>query len=90
VLDQAIGLAMYDPGRHGDLAREASRQYLPSLRSLCPEDWSDRRKHEVAEMILASLRGFLVDARTSGDTEGIAAGLDALARALEREEAARE
>ncbi len=90
VLDQAIGLAMYDPGRYAELAREASQQYLPVLLSLCPQHWPDRRKLEVAEMILAALRGFLVDARTSGDAVGIAAGFDALARALEREEAAGE
>ena len=87
-LDQAIGLAMYDPARHAQLGRGASRQYLPALVSFCPEDWSERRKLEVAEMILAVLRGFLVDARTSGDTDGIAAGFEALARALDREEAA--
>jgi AcrR family transcriptional regulator len=90
VLDQAIGLAMYDPGRYAYLGREASQQYLPTLLSICPEHWSGRRKLEVAEMILAALRGFLVDARTSGDTAGVAAGFEALARALEREEAAGE
>jgi AcrR family transcriptional regulator len=90
VLDQAIGLAMYDPGRYAELGRGASQQYLPSLLSMCPEHWSDRRSLEIAEMILATLRGFLVDARTSGDTAGIAAGFEALARALEREEAADE
>jgi AcrR family transcriptional regulator len=90
VLDQAIGLAMYDSGRYAALGREASQQYLPALLSLCPADWSDRRKLEVSEMILAVLRGFLVDARTSGDTAGIGAGFEALARALEREEAAAE
>jgi AcrR family transcriptional regulator len=90
VLDQAIGLAMYDPGRYADLGRGASEQYLPSLRALCPPEWTDRRKHEIAEMILATLRGFLVDARTSGDTAGIAAGFAALGRALDREEAAGE
>jgi AcrR family transcriptional regulator len=90
VLDQAIGLAIYDPDRYAALGREASQQYLPSLLSVCPADWSDGRKLEVAEMILAVLRGFLVDARTSGDTAGIAAGFEALARALEREEAAGE
>jgi AcrR family transcriptional regulator len=90
VLDQAIGLAIYDPDRYAALGREASQQYLPTLLSLCPPGWSDRRKLEVAEMILAVLRGFLVDARTSGDTAGIAAGFEALARALEREEAAGE
>jgi AcrR family transcriptional regulator len=88
VLDQAIGLAMYDPGRFAALGREASRQYLPALLSMCPAEWSERRKLEIAEMVLATLRGFLVDARTSGDTAGIAAGFDALVRALEREEAA--
>ncbi|MFF7247040.1 TetR/AcrR family transcriptional regulator [Embleya sp. NPDC008237] len=88
VLDQAIGLAMYDPDRYAELGRGASRQYLPTLLAICPEHWSDRRKLEVAEMILAALRGFLVDARTSGDTEGVAAGFDALTRALAREEAA--
>ena len=88
VLDQAIGLAMYDPGRYSPLGREASMQYLPSLLSICPEQWPERRKLEVSEMILAALRGFLVDWRTSADAAGIAAGLDALARALDREEAA--
>ncbi|WNI26018.1 TetR/AcrR family transcriptional regulator [Streptomyces sp. ITFR-16] len=88
VLDQAIGLAMYDSDRYAALGREASQQYLPTLLSVCPAHWSDRRKLEVAEMVLATLRGFLVDARTSGDTEGVAAGFDALVRALEREEAA--
>lgn len=87
VLDQAIGLAMYDPGRYSPLGREASMQYLPSLLSICPEQWPERRKLEVSEMILATLRGFLVDWRTSADADGIAAGLDALARALDREEA---
>jgi len=88
VLDQAIGLAMYDAERYAELGRGASQQYLPWLLSICPAPWSDRRKLEVAEMILAVLRGFLVDARTSGDSDGIAAGFDALVRALEREEAA--
>jgi AcrR family transcriptional regulator len=90
VLDQAMGLAMYDPDRYVELGRGGSRQYLPALLSICPADWSGRRKLEVAEMILAVLRGFVVDSRTSGDTAGIAAGFDALARALDREEAARQ
>lgn len=88
VLDQAIGLAMYDSDRYAELGRGASQQYLPTLLSVCPEHWSGRRKLEVAEMILAVLRGFLVDARTSGDAVGIDAGFAALIRALEREEAA--
>ncbi|WP_433170192.1 hypothetical protein [Actinoallomurus sp. CA-150999] len=88
VLDQAIGLAMYDPDRHSDLAREASRQYLPVLESLCPEHWPDRRRREVSQMILATLRGFLLERLTTGDTEGAAAGFEALIRMLEREEAA--
>jgi AcrR family transcriptional regulator len=90
VLDQAIGLSMYDPQRYAELGREASKQYLPPLLSICPADWSERRKLEVAEMILAVLRGFLVDWLTSGDTAGVDAGFEALVRALEREEAARD
>jgi AcrR family transcriptional regulator len=88
VLDQAIGLAMYDPDRHGALAREASRQYLPILMSFCPPGWPDRRKLEMAEMILATLRGFLLERLVSEDASGVAAGFGALVRALEREEAA--
>jgi DNA-binding transcriptional regulator YbjK len=90
VLDQAIGLAMYDPDRYAELGRGASQQYLPTLLAACPEHWSPERKLEIAEMILGTLRGFLVDARTSADTAGIAAGFRALARALDREEAAAE
>ena len=88
VLDQAIGLMMYDSARYAELGRGASQQYLPSLLSICPPDWSDQRKLEVSEMILAILRGFLIDRLTSGNTTGVEAGFEALARALDREEAA--
>jgi hypothetical protein len=37
---------------------------------------------------MATLRGFIVEWLTSGDTTGVQAGLEALTRALEREEAA--
>jgi len=90
VLDQAIGLTMYDPGRHAELGRGASQQYLPSLLSICPEHWSEQRKLGVSEMILAALRGFLIDRLVSADNAGAEAGLEALCRALEREEAAGE
>jgi len=88
VLDQAIGLTMYDPARYGRLGRGASQQYLPTLLSICPPQWPGPRKLEVAEMILATLRGFLIDWLTSGNATGVEAGFEALARALEREEAA--
>ena len=39
-------------------------------------------------MILANLRGFLIDWLTSGSTTGVESGFEALARALDREEAA--
>ena len=87
-LDQAIGLAMYDPDRYGELGRGASALYLPALLSICPEHWPDRRKEEVSQMILAVLRGFLVHWRTGGGEDGVEAGFAALVRALEREEAA--
>jgi AcrR family transcriptional regulator len=87
VLDQAIGLMMYDPVRYAELGRGASQQYLPPLLSICPQGWSEQRKLEVSEMILATLRGFLIDSLTSGNITGVEAGFEALARALEREEA---
>jgi AcrR family transcriptional regulator len=90
VLDQAIGLTMYDTQRYAELGRGASQQYLPSLLSLCPGDWSDKRKREVAEMVLGVLRGFLIGRLTSEDGTGIDAGFEALARALDREEASNE
>ena len=61
---------------------------MPSLLSVCPPDWPEQRKLEVAEMILAALRGFLIDQLTSGNTAGVEAGFEALTRALDREEAA--
>jgi AcrR family transcriptional regulator len=90
VLDQAIGLMMYDTDRYAELGRGASQQYLPTLLALCPEDWSGPRKLEVAELILAALRGFLIDRLSSGNITGVEAGFEALARALDREEAAPE
>jgi AcrR family transcriptional regulator len=88
VLDQAIGLMMYDPVRYAELGRGASQQYLPTVLAICPPEWTDQRKLEVAEMILASLRGFLIDWLTSGSITGVESGFEALARALDREEAA--
>lgn len=88
VLDQAIGLTMYDPARYAELGRTASERYLPGLLQLCPPDWDERRRLEVAQMIMATLRGFIVEWLTSGDMAGVEAGLEALARAVEREEAA--
>ena len=86
VLDQAIGLMMYDSERYAGLGRGASEQYMPALLSLCPPDWPERRKVEVSELVLAALRGFLIDQLTSGNTAGTEAGFEALARALDREE----
>ena len=88
-LDQALGLAMYDPERHAALAADAADRFLPPLRAMCPPEWSDRRKDEVAELVFAALRGFLVQRRTGGlaGDAGGEAGFAALLRMLEREEA---
>ncbi|QGN33070.1 TetR/AcrR family transcriptional regulator [Microlunatus sp. Gsoil 973] len=88
VIDQAIGLAMYDPKRYRHLARDAADQYIEPLESLCPSHWPAARRREVAELMLAAMRGFLVEWRTNRDSERIDAGLAALERALDREEAA--
>jgi len=85
-LDQALGLAMYDPARYAALAADAAERFLPPLRALCPPEWSAQRKDEVAELMFATLRGFLVQRRTGGGSGE--AGLAALLRMLEREEGA--
>jgi len=89
-LDQALGLAMYDPGRHAAIAVDAAGHFLPALRDMCPPRWSDQRKDEIAELVFAALRGFLVQRRTGGTDGGSGgeAGFEALLRMLEREEAA--
>lgn len=88
VLDQAVALTMYDGDRYAELGRGASELYLPALLSLCPDGWPDRRRREVAEMVLAVLRGFLVRRAVGGTDAEVDAGFAALLRALDREEAA--
>lgn len=88
VLEQSTGLAMYDPARYAKFGREATEQYLPPLLALCPPDWTDRRRREVAGLILATLRGLLLNRVIGADPADVEAGLAALLRALEREEAA--
>jgi AcrR family transcriptional regulator len=88
LLGQAIGLMMYDSERYAGLGHGASQQYMPSLLGICPPDWPEQRKIEVSELVLAALRGFLIDLLTSGNSDGAEAGFEALARALDREEAA--
>lgn len=87
VIDQAIGLAMYDPARYAHLARDASTAYVAALLDLCPPSWPEDRKRQVAELVLATFRGFLVEWRTTGDETRVEAGLAALVRVLDREEA---
>jgi AcrR family transcriptional regulator len=85
-IDEAIGLAMYDPARYAHLSRGASESYLGALLSWCPPHWTAQRKLEVALLIVATLRGCLAEWRTTRDMANIAPALNALARALEREE----
>jgi len=86
VIDEAIGLAMYDPARYAHLSRGASESYVGALESWCPPHWTRQRKREVALLIVATLRGCLAEWRTTKDMANIAPALDALIRALEREE----
>lgn len=88
VLEQSTGLAMYDPARYSRFGRDATEQYLPPLLALCPPQWSEMRRREVAELILATLRGLLLNRVIGADPASVEAGFAALLRALEREEAA--
>lgn len=83
---QAVGLAMFDPQRYAALVHGSGTAYLNALCDICPEKWTGRRKTEVAEFILASMRGLLLAQRTEEDAHDVAAGLAALERALTSEE----
>src|SRR6478672_1518723 len=67
VIDEAIGLAMYDPARYSHLSRGASEAYLGTLQSWCPPHWTEQRQREVALLIVATLRGCLAEWRTTRD-----------------------
>jgi AcrR family transcriptional regulator len=86
VLDQASGLAIYDPDRYSQLGREATEQYLPSLVTICPQEWPTERKEAIAALILATLRGLLVDWLTNGAERRVEAALEALLLMLDREQ----
>ena len=86
VLDEAMGLAMLDPHRYGHLATDATSEYIPALLDLCPETWSRQRKLEVAHLILATMRGMLVNRLPTDRETGTKAALAALARAVRQEE----
>jgi AcrR family transcriptional regulator len=90
VLGQSVGLTMYDPERYAGLGISASEQYMSALLSICPPQWSEQRRSEVAEMIMAVMRGCTVEFLTSGNSAAVEAALGALGRALEREEASPE
>lgn len=88
VIDQAMGLAMYDPGRYAHLTDEANLAYTPGIMSWCPPQWTEQHKREVAMLVVATLRGCIAEWRITRDMTHITPALDALARALELEEEA--
>jgi AcrR family transcriptional regulator len=88
VIDQAMGLAMYDPGRYARLTAEAYPAYTATIMSWCPPHWTEQRKREVATLVVAALRGCIAEWRITRDMTHIAPALEALARALELEEKA--
>lgn len=87
VLDQATAFGLLDPERYSALAQDATEQYLPLILDLLPPSWTCDRREQVGALILAALRGLLVDALTSGEAERASAGVDALTRMLDLEEA---
>jgi DNA-binding transcriptional regulator YbjK len=86
VIDQAIGLAMYDPQRYAHLANDATGLYYGPLMTLCPPAWTEQRKEEVVDLIMATMRGFLMEWQTTRSVVRIDPALTALVRALDREE----
>ena len=68
---QAVGLAIYDPKRYADLVRGSATEYLSALRAICPDDWEDKRKTQVTELILATMRGLLIAQRTEPEAHEV-------------------
>jgi len=56
------------------------------VRCRCPPHGTSQHKHEIALLIVATLRGCLAEWRTTRDMANITPALDALSRLLEREE----
>lgn len=86
VLDQAAGLALYDPKRYTHLGKDATDQYLPDVLALLPATWAEDRRQAVATLVLAALRGLLADILTSADHPRVNAAVHALGRMLDTEE----
>jgi len=57
------------------------------LVSVCPEGWSDQRRQATAGIVLATLRGLLLDLLTSSDEARARASLNAFLTLLERTDA---
>lgn len=88
VIDQAMGLAMYEPDRYAHLMADANPAYTVGIISWCPPQWTERRKLEVAMLVVSALRGCIAEWRITRDMTHITPALDALTRALEHEEKA--
>jgi hypothetical protein len=79
-----LGAVTDDPGpmRYARLGRDATDLYLPALQAICPPAWEPSKRADVAQFILATLRGLLVDRLTAPEANIAAGGLHVLLRAL--------
>jgi hypothetical protein len=71
LLFQGLGLSLADPAGHGDSGREAVRQFLGPVAAALPADWDARRRDQAATLVVAVVRGLLLDRLATGEADRV-------------------
>jgi transcriptional regulator with XRE-family HTH domain len=64
---EGLAMAVADPD-YQPIAVDAIEQYLPFLEMPLPQDWTNERRRHVASVLLAVLRGMMLDQLATGDS----------------------
>lgn len=67
VLLQGIGLALAEPERYGPIGSDSVQEYLPPIEASLPPQWSPTRRNRAATLILAVVRGLMLDGFATSD-----------------------
>ena len=75
VLLQGIGLALAEPERYGAIGRDSVEVYLPPIEASLPAQWTAGQRQRAATLILAVIRGLMLDGFATGEAERVDAAL---------------
>lgn len=67
VLAQGMLRAALEPEQYADLGRDYRDAYLPIIESCLPDAVTGELRSDLAELVLCTVRGALLDATTTGD-----------------------